>query len=90
MTSYIVPVTSSRRHSAKVGLRNNTTVGISIVAIVTDLWPHLTYNSRKHGILIILGEHGIQEDATRWYSEMLPEIHTMVNVIFSNLQFILK
>ena len=38
-----VGVTLLRCHSAKV---LTTTIGYSIVAIVTDLWHHLTYSLR--------------------------------------------
>ena len=35
-------VMSARHHSTKV---RSTTAGNSIVAVMTDLWHHLTYNS---------------------------------------------
>ena len=60
----------------------------SIVAMVTDLWCHLTHDSRGawHTVysLIIREEHGIQcmPLSSQIISEMLLEIHIMEKVNF--------
>ena len=73
MASYFLKVTSSGCHSVKV---QSTTVGYSIVAMVTDLCSHL---------IMIRGEHGIQcmPRSSRIIGEMQPEIHTMEKCDFS-------
>ena len=46
-----VRMKSSRLHCAKIV---TTTVGHSIVIVVTDLWRHLIHNLREHGIQCML------------------------------------
>ena len=57
----------------------STIAGNTLVALVTDLSPHLTYDSREHSIQCM-------PCSSRIINEMAPEIHTMKkNMIFSNL-----
>ena len=79
---------SSGCYSVKV---QGTPVCKSIVAMVTDLWCHLTYDWRGAWLsnydvisLKIGEEHGIQcmPCPSKIISEMLPEIHTMEKCYF--------
>ena len=56
---------SSTRHTAKV---LSTTVGNSIVAMATDIWYYLVYNSRG-------AWHTLYAMLLSTYNEMVPKIH---------------
>ena len=64
-------MTSSGRHSIKVP---NTTFGYSLVAVVTDLCRHLTYESS--------GAWHCMPGSSRNISKIIPEIHTVENFDF--------